>query len=174
MIEKRFLVNLQGKDFVTYEGLLHTAHEKGLIGITTELVSHNGDNQQVIFKATARTEKGEFTGYGDADTTNVNKMIAKHLLRMAETRAKARALRDLTNIGMTAFEELGGEDAEPKKTETKKEEISLDNEITFGKYKGKTYKEVLASDKKYIEYLSSKATDPNMRKFLTDILLKGA
>jgi outer membrane biosynthesis protein TonB len=33
-------------------------------------------------------------------------MIAKHLIRMASTRAKARALRDMCNIAMAAVEEL--------------------------------------------------------------------
>lgn len=111
-IDKKFIVKLQGKDFVTYEGLLDLAHQKGLISIKTELVQlpNKENNNQCIMKAIALTDKGQFEGYGDADNGNVNKMIAKHLIRMAETRAKARALRDLTNVGMTALEELGGEE----------------------------------------------------------------
>jgi hypothetical protein len=54
---------------------------------------------------------------GDANPFNCNAKVAKHLLRMASTRAKARALRDMDDIGMTCLEELGdldeviGEDA---------------------------------------------------------------
>ena len=111
-IKEEFVVKLGDKEFVKYEGLLDLAHHDGLISIETEMLEPptKANNGRCIFKATARTENKTFTGYGDADPANVNRMVAKHVIRMAETRAKARALRDLTNVGMTAMEELGGED----------------------------------------------------------------
>ena len=117
-LNKEFIVNLQGKSFVTYNGLVDLAHQMELKSITTEIIQFPNDenNNQCIVKAVATTfNEMVFEGYGDADPTNVNRMIAKHLIRMAETRAKARALRDLTNVGMTAYEELGG-DEESKTT----------------------------------------------------------
>jgi hypothetical protein len=63
-----------------------------------------------ICHAEVETEKGTFTGIGDASPDNVGRMIAVHTIRMAETRAKARALRDAINVGVTAFEELGDVD----------------------------------------------------------------
>ena len=118
-VEQKHIVTLQGKPFITYDGLLDMAHQMGLESIKTEMISF--ENGVAIFKATAtavlKTESGtnvsrvEFDGYGDADNSNVNSMIAKHKIRMAETRAKARALRDLTNVGMCSVEELGGDDA---------------------------------------------------------------
>lgn len=56
--------------------------------------------------------KGRFDGIGDANPENVNSFIVPHLIRMAETRAKARALRDAVNIGVVWFEELAGEAVE--------------------------------------------------------------
>lgn len=114
-LNREFIVNLQGKDFVTYNGLIDLAHQIGLKEITTELIQipteENG--KTVIVKARVVSEDGRiFEGYGDADEKNVNRMIANHKIRMAETRAKARALRDFTNVGMTAIEELGGDDSE--------------------------------------------------------------
>jgi hypothetical protein len=111
-VREEYMIERQGKRFVLYAGLLEEAHSRGLRSIETELLqipkSENGE--VAIVKAVVRTEDGKYTGLGDASPENVNRTIAPHLIRMAETRAKARALRDAINVGVTAFEELGGED----------------------------------------------------------------
>jgi len=97
------------KEVATYAGILALAHDEGLRSIATALVqAPTKENGMVaIVTAVVRTNKGEFTGIGDADPSNVNSKIVRHLLRMAETRAKARALRDAVDIGIVSLEELG-------------------------------------------------------------------
>ena len=111
-MREEYMIERQGKRFVLYAGLLEEAHSRGLRSIETELlqVPGPGNGEVAIVKAVVRTEDGKFTGIGDASPENVNRTIAPHVIRMAETRAKARALRDAINVGVTAFEELGGED----------------------------------------------------------------
>lgn len=103
------------KEVATYAGLLSRAHEEGLKGIDTTLLQVPGpDNGHVaIVIAKVEVDRGTFTGIGDACPENVNRRVAGHIIRMAETRAKARALRDAVNIGVVALEELGG-DEEPE------------------------------------------------------------
>lgn len=107
-LNDKFIINLQGKSYVTYEGLLDLAHQKGLQSIEVELIQipTKENNMTAICKATAKTENQVYTDLGDASPQSVNSNIVPHLIRMASTRAKARILRDLTNIGMTAFEEI--------------------------------------------------------------------
>jgi hypothetical protein len=111
-VREEYMIERQGKRFVLYAGLLEEAHSRGLRSIETDLlqVPHAGNGDVAIVRAVVRTEDGKFTGIGDASPENVNRNIAPHVIRMAETRAKARALRDAINVGVTAFEELGGED----------------------------------------------------------------
>src|SRR5687768_2075461 len=108
-MKKEFIVERNGKSFVLYAGLLDIAHERGLKAVTTTLVQIPSDlnSQMAIVHATVETSQGTFTGLGDAAPDNVSRIMVPHLIRMAETRAKARALRDAVNVGVTALEELG-------------------------------------------------------------------
>jgi hypothetical protein len=112
-----FLITRQGKQYVLFAGLLDEAHSRGLRGINTELVQvpDETNGSVAIVKATAEMDDGRrFSGIGDASPENVGRNIVPHLIRMAETRAKARALRDAVNVGATALEELSdGDDAPP-------------------------------------------------------------
>lgn len=120
---KKHIIELQGSKYVTYAGVLHVAHEKGLRSIRTHLVQIPcPDNEYTaIVKATVALEGWDgdeggpvigrlFEAYGDASPRNVNSRIATALIRMAETRSKGRALRDAVNIGETLAEELAPEE----------------------------------------------------------------
>lgn len=109
-LNDQFIINLRDKDFVLYAGLLDLSHQRGLLKLEVEPIQYPSkeNGMEAICKATATTKTGEvFVDIGDANPGNTNKMIAQHLIRMASTRAKARVLRDMNNIGMTALEELG-------------------------------------------------------------------
>lgn len=112
-----FLITRQGKQYVLFAGLLDEAHTRGLRGIDTELIQVPDDSNGhvAVIKATVEMEDGRtFSGIGDASPDNVGRNIVPHIIRMAETRAKARALRDAVNVGATALEELSdGDDAPP-------------------------------------------------------------
>ena len=95
-------------DAISYKGLLSLAHEEGLRSVRTELTQVPGEENRrtAVVRAVVRTRRGRFTGIGDANPANVNRRIAPHVIRMAETRAVARALRVAVNIGEVAIEEL--------------------------------------------------------------------
>ena len=109
-LDERFIMNIKDKEFVQYAGLLDLAHQHGLIKLEVEHLQfpNQENNHTAICRAVATSNTGAvFSDIADADPKNVNKMIAPHILRMASTRAKARALRDMCNIGITCMEELG-------------------------------------------------------------------
>lgn len=113
MIDSKFLVEREGKTFALFAGLLDAAHRDGLKRITTTLVQigHPDNGECWIVHATVETAKGTFDGIGDASPPNVAKSMLHCLPRLAETRAKARALRDAVNAGaLVSLEELGADE----------------------------------------------------------------
>src|SRR6266850_4301363 len=103
------------KDVVLYAGLLSQAHEEGLARVRTSIlqIPTEENGRLAIIKAEVETSKGLFEAIGDACPENVDDFLAPHLIRVAETRAKARALRDAVNVGVVSFEELDAVDLPP-------------------------------------------------------------
>ena len=128
-LDERFITTIEGKDFVMYPGLLDLGHQKGILKIEVDPMQlPTKDNGQfAVCKALVVSSNGEiFTDVGDANPENCSSKVRKHLLRMASTRAIARALRSFTNIGMTCLEELadlndviGAESPRPARREQK-------------------------------------------------------
>ena len=111
-VDPKYIKTIQGREFVTFEGLLDQAHRDGLSLLETELLQAPSDTNGgiAIVHARVQTKKGSFTGLGDASRENCRENIAVHLVRMAETRSIARALRFSGGVGQTALEELGDPD----------------------------------------------------------------
>jgi len=101
------------EDIVNFESLLSDAHTKfkGRFSIETTRIDYDMKEKWAVFKATVRVRDGEkfsriFEAHGDATQDNCqSSMIKPHFLRMAETRAIARALRWATNNAKVAEEE---------------------------------------------------------------------
>ncbi len=96
-------------DAVAFKGLLSLCHEEGLKRVVTRLLQFPSEEngRTAIVRSTVVTRKGTFSGIGDANPQNTNKRIIPHLIRLAETRATARAMRLAVNIGEVSIEELG-------------------------------------------------------------------
>ena len=102
---------LEGKWYVTHVGLLAIAHRNRCAGILVRPVTSLCDaaTRRWTFAATvfkSRFCRG-FTGYGDADPSNVSPVVHGAEMRVAETRAVNRALRKAYGIGICSVEEIG-------------------------------------------------------------------
>jgi hypothetical protein len=104
-------IYLDGSLYVTHSGLLSLASRKQCIGIQVRQVRESCDPSlgRWVFKATVYKSRGSkgFTGYGDADPSNVSSLVHGAEMRVAETRAVNRALRKAYGIGLCSVEELG-------------------------------------------------------------------
>ncbi len=105
------VVYLNSAWYVKHAGLLRLADRRHCAGIQTQVILRSCDpaNSRWVFRATVFKSpkcKG-FTGYGDADPSNVSPLVHGAEMRVAETRAVNRALRKAYGIGICSVEEIG-------------------------------------------------------------------
>lgn len=138
LVSRRVKVNgeWQTRIFPVVGGRLRLAHEENQsLNLQTEMV--NWDGQFAIFKCCAGTSKGQFVGYGTANSQRDTK-LADSLIELAETRAIARALR-FAGYGMeyTGAEEVShvaaAEHNSGEQSENKDQKPVFDHEETQGK-----------------------------------------
>lgn len=102
---------INGRWFVTHVGLIRVAEQRHCYGIHTRPVLKSCDaiHSRWVFRATVfKSSKCRgFTGYGDADPSNVSPLVRGAEMRVAETRAVNRALRKAYGIGICSVEEIG-------------------------------------------------------------------
>ena len=103
------IITQQGSEHVTHEGLIDMAHQDGLALTFTEPVkipNHDervNGKEPVVFRALVVTRRGIFTAYGDASHSDT---MVDAIIRMAETRALSRALRQAVNVGSATAPEM--------------------------------------------------------------------
>jgi len=105
------LLLIDGRWYVSHSGLLRLARRSRCAGIQVRPVSAFCDAiaHRWAFEATVYKSKScrGFSGYGDADPSNVSYLVQGAELRVAETRAVNRALRKAYGIGICSVEEIG-------------------------------------------------------------------
>jgi hypothetical protein len=166
-MREEYMIEVGGRRFVLYVGLLEEAHARGLRSIETELLQvPNAENGEVaIARAVVRTEEGKFSGIGDASPGNVSRAIAPHIIRMAETRAKARALRDAINVGVTAYEELGEEFEEAAVAQSRAEQAQEASAPRMPREDNKNELPATRKQLNYLEALIADAVENGLPKF---------
>jgi hypothetical protein len=105
------LLFLNGRWYITHSGLLSIARTKRCFGMCVVPAKEFSDPAHGRYAFCATVYKSSkchgFTGYGDADPSNVSEIMHGAELRIAETRAVNRALRKAYGIGVCSIEEIG-------------------------------------------------------------------
>jgi hypothetical protein len=105
-IDKKHIVQIQGKDFVTFNGVLDAAHKKGLKSLTLKEMTVTPEQvwciAQVAFK-----DGTTFEATGSVNKANsAANMGAKWPVELAQTRAFGRAMRIGLNLEYNLQEEM--------------------------------------------------------------------
>jgi hypothetical protein len=117
-IESGDVLLIDGKWYVTSSGLLRLARRKKCCGIHVDMAAEFCDPRSSRWACRATVYKSPtckgFTGFGDADPSNINPLVHGCELRMAETRAVNRALRRAYAVPLCSVEEIGSSGVSPK------------------------------------------------------------
>ena len=128
-MDSKFIIDIKGKKFLKFEGLLNEAKENGLEGSNIEILQYptKDNDNTIIVKSTIILNGKYYSDIGDANSKNVNSIIIPHIIRQASTRATARALRIGLGIGMCSVEELGEITEEPPYEDSKELQVEVPN-----------------------------------------------
>lgn len=173
---QKYIVSLQGKEFVLYNGLILLAKEKGLKTFQTRIIDFpRPENDHTAICETTVVgyevidgEKVEvqYSELGDANAGNCNKMVGKHFIRMAATRSKGRALRDFLGIDAVMFEELGDgvfETNDPSKKQINKGQVNqivnIKTELGWSAEETKTFSVATTGEGDIMKYTEADANN---------------
>lgn len=101
-------------------------------------------------------------------------MLGNTCLKMAKKRAQVDAaltVGSLSDIFTQDLEDMAVFE-QSERLETMNPDDAENMKINFGKYKGRTIKEIYAADEGYVKWLSEKAKDPAVKK-AAEMVLKG-
>ena len=129
------LAQIGDKTFIKYAGLLYLGEQMWVTSIITRLTHEDLDQQIFHFKAVVKGLKvihGEpreviYSFQGDANPSNVSRMVRDSIRRVAETRAVARALRAYCSVAMCSLEELGNSNHRSEKSSKRKQSRKIDS-----------------------------------------------
>lgn len=139
------ILDLKGKIYITYAGILKHAHAKAERPLRAVRVSDpQSAGDTVWMRCTVEVQEPDgtrstFEGIGDSFSTP--KMIPP--IRMAETRAKARALRTAYAIPFVAQEEMGADIVEAEPRQAFYESVRKDVEIIAEPPSGRAFAKML-------------------------------
>lgn len=105
-----YVITRQGVAYILYTGLLVAAHRSGLVSISVRLLQFpaNDNGWVAVCSSVVTTGTGAFTALGDAHHGNPARADVSTLVLLAQPQAKAHALCDALNLGLTPNEDLPG------------------------------------------------------------------
>jgi hypothetical protein len=112
-LKKNEISERDGDQFVYLRGLLRLAHERGIRRTSSRVTQAPGVEHPVaVVTYGYEFEDGAyFEASADAHQKNTKTEMSIYLTAIAESRAKARSLRDAFNISLCSVEEVGSVDS---------------------------------------------------------------